>query len=87
MKPFADRTVNVRYFDMTDPVRSGSRCDPLDADGNALYFDETHLSLPGSVWLGIALRQGPGIPDAFREVVQRPYDTEINDGGVGPSPK
>ncbi|MES9957575.1 MAG: acyltransferase family protein [Sedimenticola sp.] len=52
LKAFAEDTERVDYYDIVDYLCPGGICSAYDEDGDALYYDATHLSLPASWKIG-----------------------------------
>jgi len=52
LRDFASTTERVEYFDIVDYICSDGLCSAYDSNGEPLYYDLMHLSMPGSWKLG-----------------------------------
>lgn len=69
LKEFAEKTPNVKYFDVIPYLCQHGLCSPTDPQGNKLYFDAGHFSISGSWKLGNLITQQSAVPAPFDEVV------------------
>lgn len=69
LSAFAEKTMGVEYYDVVAYLCPGGLCSAYATDGEPLYYDTGHLSLPGSWALGeeIARREG-GAPFPFSAI-------------------
>ena len=68
LQQFARQTPNVSYVDFGRALCQEGRCSAFDAQGEALYFDKGHLSMPASWKLGESIVAQHGVPDVFRHL-------------------
>jgi len=69
---FAAATPGVEYFDANDFLcGSDGRCRAFDDRGRPRYFDQNHLSLPGSRRLGESVIRERGLPAPFRGIPEK----------------
>ena len=81
LKTYADRTPNVAYFDITPYLCPAGRCSAFNAEGKPLYYDSSHLSLPGSWEVGQIILSKVGVPEPFSKISSWPtrlLDNEPN---------
>lgn len=68
LRQFAQTTPNVRYFDANEYLCVDGACPAYGQDGLAMYYDPSHLSMPGSWKLGAAVVAADGVPAAFHSL-------------------
>jgi peptidoglycan/LPS O-acetylase OafA/YrhL len=64
----AERFDDVSYFDFNQQLCDLKGCRGTDEGGLPLYYDSTHLSLPGSRVIGEKLIREKGIPKEFQHL-------------------
>lgn len=69
LQAFAERTKNVEYFEVTPYLCKDDKCSATDAQGNPIYYDAGHISMPGSWKIGESVVRQSGVPNAFEGVV------------------
>ncbi len=52
LKGFASKNLRVEYFDLVDYLCNDGSCSGYNENGDPLYFDSMHLSMPGSWSIG-----------------------------------
>jgi peptidoglycan/LPS O-acetylase OafA/YrhL len=72
LKRHADQTPNVAYFDIASYLCPTGRCSAFDAEGKSLYYDPSHLSLPGSWLVGGMILGKVGVPEPFSRISSWP---------------
>jgi peptidoglycan/LPS O-acetylase OafA/YrhL len=65
LKNFASETANVEYYDIVDYLCPNGACSAYNKNGDALYYNISHLSLPGSMKIGNDIYQNDGVPFPF----------------------
>jgi len=76
LRDFASTTPGVVYFDANDLACADPRgCTAFADDGEPLYFDDSHLTLAGSRWLGEQVLRRHGLPEPFARVAARVGET------------
>jgi len=84
LRRFARETPGVSYFDANDLLCAAPRgCTGFGDDGKPLYFDDSHLTLAGSRWLGERVLRGHGLPAAFAGIVSKLRAAERGRGEGG----
>lgn len=68
LRELAARHDNVEYYDIQNELCNEEGCSPLDKNGEALYYDGSHLSLESSWSLGRHIVEKKGVPEAFRKI-------------------
>ncbi|SNS81813.1 Peptidoglycan/LPS O-acetylase OafA/YrhL, contains acyltransferase and SGNH-hydrolase domains [Noviherbaspirillum humi] len=66
LKRFAEMNRKVHYFDPVRYICPNASCSTHLSDGIQLYFDRSHISIPGSWRLGEVIYATEGVPEAFR---------------------
>jgi len=69
LKRYADATPKVAYFDLIPYLCKDGLCSSAAEDGQSLYYDKSHISLPGSWQIGESIVRKDGVPSPFDEVV------------------
>ncbi|MCJ8292765.1 MAG: acyltransferase [Colwellia sp.] len=62
---FAKENSLVEYFDANSYLCPDNNCSAYNSRGEALYFDQSHLSVPGSWKLGKEIIKQEGVPYPF----------------------
>ncbi|MEZ5515134.1 MAG: acyltransferase family protein [Steroidobacteraceae bacterium] len=65
LRALAARTPNTYFFDANDYLCPAGRCPVTTASGELRYLDSTHLTVAGSIELGLAILANERIPAAF----------------------
>ena len=65
LRTFAGRHERLGYFDMTPYLCSGGWCRSNSPDGEPLYYDPEHISMPASWKLGAEIQEKYGMPAPF----------------------
>ena len=65
LKTFSVENENVDYFDANDFICRNKNCSAFSLNGEAIYFDKSHLSIPGSWKLGREIIKYEGVPYPF----------------------
>ncbi len=65
LQKFATENVNVEYFGVTPYLCPNSVCSAFNLEGKSLYYDNRHLSLPGSWEIGYDIIERDGVPFPF----------------------
>ncbi|MCB1887570.1 MAG: hypothetical protein KDH20_08175 [Rhodocyclaceae bacterium] len=65
LRQFAEGHTEVGYFDLTDALCRNQLCAAFDEQGESLYVDPHHLSLPAAWRLGRSMLARDGMPEAF----------------------
>jgi peptidoglycan/LPS O-acetylase OafA/YrhL len=68
LKEFAETEKNVAYFDATKYLCPNDICTTHNKNGEQLYFDWSHLSMPGSWSLGNEILSKEGVPAPFTQI-------------------
>ena len=68
LRAFASATPNVSYFDVTPYLCTDGTCSAFAADGRALYYDSSHLSMEASLAHGREIVAREGVPAAFQAI-------------------
>lgn len=68
IRRFSEATANVAFFDVTPYLCKENTCSAFGSDGSPLYYDQSHLSLPGSWKVGEMILQRDGVPKPFSMV-------------------
>jgi len=68
---FARVTESVRYFEVTRYLCPTQLCSGYGRDGEALYYNEDHLTMVGSWKLGEKILATDGVPDVFKQIASR----------------
>lgn len=68
LRELAARYDNVEYYEIQDELCNDKGCSPLDKNGEALYYDGSHLSLESSWNLGRHIVETKGVPEIFRKI-------------------
>jgi hypothetical protein len=68
LKEFAERTVNVAYFDVEPYLCKNGICSATDTMGNLLYYDTGHLSVAASWKIGESILRQEGVPKPFARI-------------------
>jgi len=62
---FAAEQQHVAYYDANEFLCENKNCSAYNQNGQALYFDQSHLSIPGSWLLGKEIVRFEGVPYPF----------------------
>lgn len=62
---FSQLTERVEYFDANDFLCRNKNCSAYNKNGKPMYFDTSHLSIPGSWQLGKDIIRHEGVPYPF----------------------
>lgn len=65
LESFAIKNRNVEYFDANHILCKNNNCSAFNGNGEALYYDESHLSITGSWRLGKQIIKEEGVPYPF----------------------
>ena len=65
LRTFAERSSNVKYFDVAHYLCPQGACSAFDQSGRPSYYDTSHLSMPASWALGNRILQQDGVPPPF----------------------
>ena len=65
LKVFASKTKNVEYYDIVEYLCPNGACSAFNRNGEALYYNTSHLSLPGSMKIGNDIYRNDGVPFPF----------------------
>lgn len=65
LRRFAESVPNVRYFDVEAIICPGGKCSAYGVNKAGLYFDQSHLSVQGSLEIGRRIHEATGMPHAF----------------------
>jgi len=65
LKDFASKNDNIEYYDANHILCKNNNCSAFNQNGEALYFDESHLSITGSWKLGKQIIKEEGVPYPF----------------------
>ena len=65
LEGFAKENSFVEYFDANSYLCRNNNCSAYNSRGEALYFDQSHLSVPGSWKLGKEIIKQEGVPYPF----------------------
>jgi len=62
---FAEEQDEISYYDANEFLCENRNCSAYNNKGQALYFDQSHLSIPGSWLLGKQIVRFEGVPYPF----------------------
>lgn len=83
LKGFAQRSEHVEYTDFNSYLCPDNVCSSYDDNGELIYYDTYHLSLPASWAIGRTLLQQGGVPFPFNRIEEwtRQAETAFNRPG------
>lgn len=73
IRDFADQTPNVEYFDVSPHLCPDGVCRAFTANGMPLYYNRSHLNMPGSWELGDQIVRREGVPFPFKAIAEWPH--------------
>ncbi len=65
IRDFAASTAGVSFYNPNEYLCPNDQCRVADDQGEPLFFDYGHLSVPGSEWLGQRILERDGVPAVF----------------------
>jgi len=65
LENYALQTEQVEYYDANNFLCQNKNCSAYNKKGQAMYFDQSHLSIPGSWQLGKEIVRFEGVPYPF----------------------
>jgi peptidoglycan/LPS O-acetylase OafA/YrhL len=77
LKNFASTTKEVEYFDVVDYICNNGLCSSHDSNGEPLYYDPSHLSMPASWKIGNEIiERTSGVPYPFTLINERLHNSK-----------
>ena len=65
IQKIVEKFSNARYFDSSPYVCPVGICSPYSQEGYRMYFERSHLSFGGSLYLGTTIAERCGLPEVF----------------------
>ncbi len=70
LKLFALHSPQVEYYDANNYLCKNKNCTAYSKLGRALFYDPSHLSIPGSWELGREIIKNEGVPYPFNSLTE-----------------